>query len=66
MKLKDIPEEIIEEYKLCELMSDDNYIYVEVNKGMYSLPQVGILAQQLLKQRLNKHGYRQSAIIPGF
>ena len=32
---------------------------------MYSLPQAGILAQELLEQRLNKHGYRQSPITPG-
>ncbi len=27
---------------------------------MYGLPQAGIIAQQLLKERLQKHGYRQS------
>jgi hypothetical protein len=32
---------------------------------MYRLPQAGILAQELLKKRLNKHGYRQSPITPG-
>ena len=32
---------------------------------MYGLPQAGILAQELLEQRLNKHGYRQSPINPG-
>ena len=34
-------------------------------KGMYGLPQVDILAQDLLEQRLNKHGYHQSPITPG-
>jgi hypothetical protein len=34
-------------------------------KGMYGLPQAGILAQELLKKRLNKHGYHQSPITPG-
>jgi hypothetical protein len=32
---------------------------------MYGLPQAGILAQELLEQRLNKQGYRQSPITPG-
>ena len=32
---------------------------------MYSLPQAGILAQELLEQRLNKHGYHQSPTTPG-
>jgi hypothetical protein len=32
---------------------------------MYGLPQAGILAQELLKKCLNKHGYQQSPITPG-
>jgi hypothetical protein len=32
---------------------------------MYGLPQAGILAQELLEQRLNKHGYFQNKAIPG-
>ena len=32
---------------------------------MYGLPQAGILAQELLEQCLNKHGYHQSPITPG-
>jgi hypothetical protein len=33
---------------------------------MYGLPQAGIIAQELLADRLEKHGYSQSKIIPGF
>ena len=29
---------------------------------MYHLPQAGIVAQELLEERLAKHGYRQSKI----
>jgi hypothetical protein len=32
---------------------------------MYGLPQAGIIAQQLLKERLEKDGYRQSKTTPG-
>jgi hypothetical protein len=32
---------------------------------MYGLPQAGILAQELLEQQLNKHGYFQNKAIPG-
>jgi hypothetical protein len=32
---------------------------------MYGLPQAGLLANKLLKKRLNKHGYRQSKLVPG-
>ena len=32
---------------------------------MYGLPQAGLLANELLKQRLNKHRYFQSNLVPG-
>ena len=32
---------------------------------MYGLPQVGIIAQELLQEHLAKVGYHQSKIIPG-
>ncbi len=65
LKLDDIPEEVIVEYKLCQLATPDGYVYIQVNKGMYGLPQAGLLAQELLENRLGEHGYTQSKIIPG-
>ncbi len=65
MKMTDIPEEIIEQYKLREIATQDRYVYTEITKGMYGLPQAGIIAQELLEERLAKHGYFQSKIIPG-
>ena len=50
LKLADIPEEIIEEYKLCEIVTDDGYVYCKIRKGMYGLPQAGVMAQELLEQ----------------
>eukprot|EP00804_Cyclotella_cryptica_P012662 CCRYP_016930-RA/>CCRYP_016930-RA protein AED:0.29 eAED:0.23 QI:0/0/0/1/0/0/2/0/396 len=35
-------------------------------KGMYGLPQAGIIAQQLLEKGWPLKGYRQSSITPGF
>ncbi len=32
---------------------------------MYNLPQAGLIAQELLEERLAKHGYKQSKIIHG-
>lgn len=64
LKLDDVPDEIIVEYNLHEKASD-GFIYLEIQKGMYGLPQAGILAQELLEKRLNKHGYFQSKLIPG-
>ncbi len=65
IKIDDIPDEIIVEYNLRDKVSNDGHIYVEIQKGMYGLPQVGILAQELLEKRLNKHGYSQSKAVPG-
>ena len=34
-------------------------------KGMYGLPHVGLIANELLEKRLNEHRYRQSKLAPG-
>ena len=34
--------------------------------GMYGLPQAGLLAQELIEQRLMKHRYTQSKVTTGF
>jgi hypothetical protein len=33
LKLADIQEEIIEEYKLHEIVTDDSYVYCKIRKG---------------------------------
>lgn len=55
--LVDIPDEIIDEYNLREKADDKGAVYFQVNKGMYGLPQAGILAFELLKKRLAQYGY---------
>lgn len=65
LKLTDIPEEIIIEYNLREIATEDGYVYCEIRKGMYGLPQAGIIAQRLLEERLATVGYHQSKIVPG-
>ena len=44
-------------------MAPNGTIYVKIQKGMYGLLQAGILAQNLLGEQLNKHGYHQCPII---
>jgi len=39
VKLTDIPDEIIKEYKLCEKATSDGWVYFKVVRGMYGLPQ---------------------------
>jgi hypothetical protein len=50
---------------LRELATPDGYVYCEVTKGMYGLLQSGIIAQELLEERLAEHGYHQSKIVHG-
>jgi hypothetical protein len=65
MKLKDIPPEFVKIYDLKKIAAPNGTIYVKIQKGMYGLPQAGILAPNLLEERLNKHGYHQSPTTPG-
>jgi hypothetical protein len=60
-----IPKEIIVTYNLCELATPDGWVYIEIRKGMYSLPEAGILANQLLENRLAAKGYYQCQHTPG-
>ena len=65
LRLNELPEDVIEQYKLKDKATPEGYIYVEVRKGMYGLPQAGLLAQELLEKQLNEKGYRQSKYAPG-
>ena len=38
---------------------------MEIRRGMYGLPQAGILANQLLKKRLARQGYYEQPHTPG-
>jgi hypothetical protein len=49
-------DKIMGEYNLHALVHN-NYLYVEVLKGMYGLPQAGLHDNVLLAKRLAKHGY---------
>lgn len=65
MNLADFPDDVIEQYNLKAIANKAGMVFVEIRKGMYGLPQAGLLAQELLEQRLNKHGYHQSNRTPG-
>ena len=54
LKLDNIPDDVIEEYGLQDKATTDGYVYVEVRKGMHTLPQAGLIVQELLEERLRK------------
>ena len=65
LRLANMPEDVIAHYRLNKIATPEGYIYCEIQKGMYGLPHAGIIAQQLLEERLQKDGYRQSKTTPG-
>jgi hypothetical protein len=65
MKLSNIPDKIINEYKLRDKTTQSGSIYIVANCGMYGLPQSGLIANKLLEKKLNEHGYWQSKLVPG-
>jgi hypothetical protein len=50
MKISDLPPDFVKSYNLNDLATNDGTIYVKLQKGMYGLPQAGILAQNLIKK----------------
>jgi hypothetical protein len=66
MKLELFPEDIIAEYDLRNKVDATGSVHCKVRQGMYGLPQAGIIAQELLEERLLKAGYQQSKITPGY
>ena len=59
-----LPQAIIDQYALTPLIHN-GFVYVEVRKGMYGLPQAGKLANDQLVAALAPYGYHPVAITPG-
>jgi hypothetical protein len=64
MVLSHFPEEIIQKYNLNAL-AVDGWVYIEIRKGMYGLKQAGLLANQLIQNRLSPFGYYPARHTPG-
>ena len=61
--VKEIPTEIMDEFDLHRLVHNA-CVYFVVVKGMYGLPEAGILAQQGLIEHIKPHGYIQDPLVP--
>jgi hypothetical protein len=57
INLSSIHQEIIDDYGLLEV-AHDGRVYTTIQKGMYGLPQAGILENEFLQRRLALDGYR--------
>ena len=64
MKLSDIPQEFIDEYDLSEA-DQHGWIYFEILRGCYGLPQSEQLAKDLLRTLIEKADYYEAATTPG-
>lgn len=65
IQIKWIPEEIILQYGLREVVDADGYVYVEIRKGMYGLKQAARIAYDRLVKLLGHHGYYPIRHCPG-
>ena len=59
------PNKVIIDNNLRKKVTTNGSIYIRAKQGMYGLPQAGLLANELLEKRLNKHSYHQSKLVPG-
>ena len=66
MMLSYFPDDVTEHYQVKDKVGAKGFVDVKIMKGMYGLLHAGIIAQKLLEERLNKHGYHQSKFTPGF
>jgi hypothetical protein len=63
IKILDIPQEFIKEYKLTGL-DRDGWIYFKIHQSCYGLSQAGILANNLLQTCLEAKGFYEAASTP--
>ena len=63
ISLKHIPIDIQERYNIAPMVHN-GYVIMEINKGIYGLPQAGKLAQDRLVSHLTLHGYHQCTNTP--
>ena len=64
VKLSDIPDEIITEYNLKAKATKDGSVYIVVNRGMYGLPQSGLLANKHLEKTPEQAGLSPEQTCP--
>ena len=64
MPIDIFPQATIDQYNLMQHVKN-GFVYLEIHKAIYGLPQAGILANKLLRQRLRPAGYYEVAHTPG-
>ena len=57
INIRDITDEVIEEYDLLSYVEPDGYVYFGIYGAIYGLAQSGCIVHDDLKQNLKPHGY---------
>ena len=60
-----LPALVRQQYQLHGDRVKNGFVYLEIRKAIYGLPQAGILAKKLLRSRLAPYGYYEVAHTPG-
>ena len=61
--IKYTPQEIVDEYNILPLINN-MYVYTKITRGLYRLPQSGLLANKLLTKLLTNYGFSQTKHTP--
>ena len=64
LSIKILPQRIIDAYNLLGIVHN-GYVYCEIQRGVYGLPQAGKLAYNQLVRQLDPHGYVPCCHTPG-
>ena len=62
---RDVPQPIIDKYKLEDMFDNKGYVYLEIQRGMYGLKQASNISNDQLMERLIPHGYKPCRNTPG-
>eukprot|EP00978_Attheya_sp_CCMP212_P021358 scaffold62214_cov29-Attheya_sp.AAC.2 len=64
MPLSIFPQHVIDQYKLHDLVYK-GYIWIEIKRSIYGLPQAGKLANEYIRKKIAPHGYYEVKHTPG-
>ena len=65
LKLEIIPDEIIDQYNLQDIVHD-GWVYCEIKKGMYGPPHAGKISNKQLVKHLKPFGYQPVNLLLGY